>query len=859
MAKIFGFEIKRSLTAAEPNPGVPSAGPNPVSLERANQKTLPSIPLQRSFPRAELGDSGTRTLHGIITEEYNSQLQGIQGIRVFDEMRKSDGTIRAAVLVCTLPIRRAQWFVNPIVDEDPVQSEKNQEIANFVEHALFDWMDIVWDDFIRQALLMVSFGVMVFEKVYGVVEHEGKQYVTVTKMAPRLPKSILQWELPDRTFGIQQIRQDGVLAMIPGSKMLIFVNEREGDNWWGTSMLRAAYKHYYYKNTFYHIDGVAFERQGMGVPMIEMPAGYTAADEVKAQTAAQNLRGNQNAYMVVPPGYKASFMDMGGKTTRDPATSIQHHDKAILQSVLAQFLELGASKASSGSRALSQDHSDLFLKAMESIANILSGVVNKDLIKELVDLNFDDVKVYPQLDFSGITKVDITALGTAYSQLVTAGALTPTEDDQQYIRAALGLPPRTQEQIDAEAEGDPSAEEQDESDSNIDDIPAEDENGDPVEPDENEPVDKNTPPTKTPSGKPVQKKAPNTPAGKNAKVDKAAKDAKKQAPTKQENAKTDAGAKKLPPKKNAHEYAGTMLRRFDDGSGFMSWRPLTFAEQKVNFQDIEDTMDSMQDSFSAEAKALLQKEKDTFMAKLHDAVAAGDQKAIDSLEMGFVADYAALVNDAMKSAYEYGKNNVSKEMGIKVPPSTADTLANIKLLSNTVATKTASDLVSKAKVAAVNSLNQNQSSYETSAGIDSTLNDAIDSAVTNTAGLLINQGINMGRNDVFERNASDIYALQRSEVLDERTCDFCLSMDGLTISPDDDWAATDSFHTNCRGIWVEIMNDEQNPPEITGVPDNVGNYYGGQPNQLIQPKAPIVQPNSPAAAEAQRRKDAKSK
>ncbi|HQU08207.1 MAG: hypothetical protein B7X04_04335 [Parcubacteria group bacterium 21-54-25] len=77
---------------------------------------------------------------------------------------------------------------------------------------------------------------------------KSKKYVTLKKLAPRLPKSILMWELTDQTFGIQQIRQDGVLAQIPGSKLLIFVNEREGDNWWGTSILRGAYQHWYHKS-----------------------------------------------------------------------------------------------------------------------------------------------------------------------------------------------------------------------------------------------------------------------------------------------------------------------------------------------------------------------------------------------------------------------------------------------------------------------------------------------------------------------------------------------------------------------------------------------------------------------------------
>lgn len=798
------------IRATEPNPGS-----NSVSLEQANQKTLPSLPLKRSFPRAELGDSGTRMLHGIITEEYNPQLQGVQGIRVYDEMRKSDGTVRAALLACTLPIQRAEWFVNPASD-----SEEDKEIANVVEHILFDWMDITWDDFLRQALLMIPFGVMLFEKVYGTKEHEGKTYVAIEKMAPRLPKSILQWELPDRTFGIQQIRQDGVLAMIPGAKLVIFVNEREGDNWWGNSMIRPAYKHWYYKVNFYKIDALAFERQGLGVPVIEMPQGYTDADEKQAQKAAQNLRSNEDAFMLLPPQYKAYFMDMGSHTTRDPEKSINHHNKEILQSVLAQFLELGSTKTGSGSHALSQDHSDLFLKAMESIANNFLSEVNKNLVKEIVDLNFNDVKNYPVVDYSGISKVDMQALGTAYSQLVTAGAITPTDDDQQYLRAAMGLPPRSQEDIEQAAEDERSMESQ------LDHVDIEEDGeADP------KPTDAN-----------------------NKQVDDATGNAN--------NSKTKKGKpgdKKPSDKKKVTAHDHTFLpRRFSDGKGFNAWRELTFAEEKINWAKIEETMDAMESEFTKAALDLLGKAKDQFMAKLHEAMTVNDQKEISALEIKFISEYKAILKDAMKKAYEYGKNNAALEIGVDSPPNTAESLLNIDLMAATIATRTMTQIETAAKLTAANAMKSNESVLQAAGKIDAGMEEAISNAVDNTAPILVGQAINDGRGDVFDRNRDIIYGIQRSELLDAKTCNFCLSMDSWVVEKDDPIVDQGVFHTNCRGIWVAILIDEVNPPEITGIPSDITDHYGGQPNDLVQPTKPMPKPGSLAEKEANRQAAAKT-
>lgn len=789
--QIFGYQISKQSEVADEK--ITAS----VSVPSSLQQTQPSIPLRSASPRAEIGDSGTLTTGGIIFEEYNTQLQGIQGVKKFDEMRKSDGTVRAAMLVTSLPIRRAEWYVKPSGTE-----AQDEEIANFVQSALMEWIEgMTWDDVLRQALLMLPFGVMVFEKVYGVKDCDGKQYVTLKKLAPRLPKSIQQWELDDKTFGIQQIRQDGVLAQIPGSKLLIFVNEREGDNWWGTSMLRAAYKHWYYKDKFYKIDAMAFERQGMGVPVMKMPQGYTESDERKAKTVLENLRADGKQYIIMPTGYEFEFANMGASSTRDPQNSISHHNKEILQSVLAQFLELGMSAGGSGSRAVSMDHSELFLKAMEAIAGTIVDEINKNLIPELVDLNFNDVQKYPKLDFAGIEKVDMDALSKAYSTLVTAGALTPTDDDQQYIRGAMGLPPRTQEDID-------EANEEDEAETP--ETPADKKDGE---------VD---------DAMEKEKK----PEGDGKEVDKATK-------------------------KKAHEHVAPLA--FTASDGFVSWRKLTFAEEKVNWKKIEDTINQMEKDFTAEALKAVSASKDAFMVKLHKAIDSGDQKAIADLTVTFTKEYKDILKSAMKDAYAYGKNNASTEIGVQPPANTATSMQTIDLMADAVATKTASDFEAKAKLAAANALKQDVSSLQASGTIDAMLDEAIKKAVNSTAGIIVGQNINGGRNDVFERNGDKIYALQRSEVLDNKTCDFCLSMDGLVVELADTWARTDTFHDSCRGIWVAILKEELNPPEITGVPDDLASYYGGQPNALVQPPRPIIQPGSPATEEVARRKEEKKK
>jgi len=89
-----------------------------------------------------------------------------------------------------------------------------------------------------------------------------------------------------------------------------------------------------------------------------------------------------------------------------------------------------------------------------------------------------------------------------------------------------------------------------------------------------------------------------------------------------------------------------------------------------------------------------------------------------------------------------------------------------------------------------------------------------------------------------------VYALQRSEVLDEDICNFCLSMDGRIVSTDDDIAKIDSFHNGCRGIWVEIMDDEAELPLIKGVPEKLRELLKGDPENLLKMDKPILDKDS---------------
>lgn len=108
-------------------------------------------------------------------------------------MRKSDASVSALLLACSLPIRSAKRYIEPATDDDGVTQEIDRQIADFVEKALFEKMDTTWDQFLQECLTFLPFGFSVFEKVYYIKDNE----VLLKKLAFRAQKTIEYWITTD--------------------------------------------------------------------------------------------------------------------------------------------------------------------------------------------------------------------------------------------------------------------------------------------------------------------------------------------------------------------------------------------------------------------------------------------------------------------------------------------------------------------------------------------------------------------------------------------------------------------------------------------------------------------------------------
>lgn len=404
-----------------------------LEIKFAEKKSLP--PAEKD----ELGSTGTTFFGGSLSEnEYNTDLRGSKGIAIYDKMRRSDARVASTLKYCELPLRAVTWSVEPASDDN-----RDEEIAQALEDNLFG-MSITWDSFLHHVLLMLPFGFSLFEKVWDIQDGQ----VRYRKLAPRLPSTLYQWDLDENggLNGIKQATWKGgkyEIISIPSEKLLVFTNEKEGSNFEGISILRTAYKHWYYKDNLYRIDGIAAERHALGIPHFTTPGNATKEEKDKLDEIGQRLYAQEQGFVRTADGYTFEVKGLSG-TIKDIMPSIQHHDKKIAESVLADFIDLGAGDR--GSWALSKDKSSFFLMALKSVAVNIQDTMNAYVIPQWVDYNYPNVQAYPKLTAGKLETRNMKEYADAIVELLTSGGLTPGEDIENNLRDMLELPPKPEEE-----------------------------------------------------------------------------------------------------------------------------------------------------------------------------------------------------------------------------------------------------------------------------------------------------------------------------------------------------------------------------------------------------------------------------
>lgn len=388
-----------------------------------------------------------------IDVEETPELKWPQSVEVFDRMRRQDAQVQSVLRAVTLPVRQTDWSI----DGSGCRDEVNQLVAGDLGLRIKGDTStrpparrkdrFSWPEHLQNALLMTVFGHMFFEQVYRPPGPDGLQHLR--KLAPRWPRTIAKINVA-MDGGLKSIEQfppmglvapDGKGPELDVSRLVAYVLDREGANWLGTSLLRAAYKHWLIKDRLLRTWAQTIDRNGMGLPV------YTGGDpnlaEVpeddldKGETIARSVRAGDSAGAAIPWSAKLELMGVQG-TLPDAERAVRYQDEQIGRSVLAHFLNLNAQ---GGSYALASVQEGTFSGSLNSLAATVADTTTQHVVEDLVDVNFGPDEPAPRIVFEPIGR-DNAAVVAAVKDLLASGAIFAGPGLDSFLRELLGLPPK---------------------------------------------------------------------------------------------------------------------------------------------------------------------------------------------------------------------------------------------------------------------------------------------------------------------------------------------------------------------------------------------------------------------------------
>lgn len=728
--------------------------------------------------RSVFGAVGTLNFQGYLTDlgEYNDDFKVNEtAFAIYEQMRRSDPQVYALLSALSLPVLSARWNVIP-AKNSPTPLEK--EAAELIRDNFLGDLEYTspagftvsqsWDEVIRHALLMLPFGASAAEEIYAI---DGDT-IRLQRFDARMPPTFWRWHADtdgQTLLALEQIAYRGSNLQfwkIPADKLTICSFQREGAYFAGRSMLRACYLPWFYKTQLETVEGIAAERNGMGIPVGIHGPNAAAEDRKLLNQWVTQIATHQSVGLALPNGSDFKLVGVAGKTF-DLNTTITRHQQNVTRAGLASFLDLGTS--ATGSRSVGDTLSDFFFVAEQALADQVCFHLTTGPLRRLVDLNYPGKfgrgrNRYPSVIAANVQSRSIQATLQVLDKLASTDLLRPDDPTEDYLRDELGFPSRDPKsvRIDAQTkvtlkEGPPAA-------------------GGPA-------------PAPAPAPGPAS-----TPGA--AVAEPTAEKGGEEAAVNAESAKMSA--------------AGAASAR----------RAPVGAEVHVKHDEAAAKLDEVEAAVAAELRAA----KPRLLAAAAKQLAGATPGQLHRVSLPLDEALAAQVRTHLERVYGYGRQMVGHEMAAqragKAPakPQTEVVKASavmlaaadqLSLLADTTVSQLQNQLTARAAAAALAAQRKGQPVQPQQVVDD--VDGQPDGWIDRGAAEATNSAISSGRQDEFQQHRDEIDRFVYSAMLDANTCGPCSDADGKEGSEDEIPAVPNpecEGGDQCRCMWVAVFKDE---------------------------------------------------
>jgi hypothetical protein len=415
--------------------------------------------LTRASLTIPIAKTGLRQYGGRIEEEWHSDLKGDRARRVYTEMQDNEPVVGAAFLVIGNLIRGLPWEVQP----DPRLEVDDSERVEFLESVKED-MDKSWGDFIDEVVSFLGFGWSFHEIVYKLRRGDGTEYndgrygwrqINLVGHDTRD-----RWEFDEfgNVMGMWQKTDVGSEAVfIPMEKAVLMRTSKVKNNPEGRSVLRSAYRPWYFKKHIEIQEGIGLERDLAGYPVLQVPPEILMPDPPPEYAGladtlkklVSDVKRDEREGLLIPnaeSGYKFELMGSPGARQFDIGEVLNRKTKEIVLALLTDFLLLGHEQV--GSFALAKEKSSVFMLALDGWVQTIAETIHDQCVKPLFRINKIDTSFCPRIVPGEANLRDVSEVVETLSKMATANLLGGLTDTQvRQVFRELGLEEPTDEEM----------------------------------------------------------------------------------------------------------------------------------------------------------------------------------------------------------------------------------------------------------------------------------------------------------------------------------------------------------------------------------------------------------------------------
>ena len=340
-------------------------------------------------PMERLQSTDTQSLAGVLggADENPDEILKKQGIAVYDEMEAKDTHVYSVYQTRKLAVSMIPWDIYPGDDSD-----RQKEIRDFIFTAIDDCKGVFSED-LKQLLDAIGKGFSILEIVWKLIDTgRWKGKYTVDELIFHKQKywyfEHMRWH---KTDGDIVLFGSGIGGKpVPWEKIIYYAYDSE-DNLYGRAAFKPCYYFYWFKKEGWKSWVVFLNKYGSPTAVGKYPKGTKDTDQTKLLDIVQRIQ--EETGIIYPDGMDISFLEATHQGTVSYEALANACNAEISKAILGatQTVEEGRR----GSYALSRAHSEVRRERVEADAVEISDVINQQLVKRLVDFNFD-TDVYPQ-------------------------------------------------------------------------------------------------------------------------------------------------------------------------------------------------------------------------------------------------------------------------------------------------------------------------------------------------------------------------------------------------------------------------------------------------------------------------------